>query len=252
MKETTRPARHVPVLIVGGGPVGLALAAELGWRGVACVLIEQGDGIIATPKMNEVNTRTMEFCRRWGIADAGAQLSVSRRLSARRGVRHELRGYELGRMPRPPRAQPEARAAQSRPAADLLADWFDPILQRFARSFPTVTLRYRHRLESFDADRRRRDRRRCVDLDNRRARRRSRARLSGRLRRRQQRGARRARHRARRAGHARPSGAPVFPRAGFAGAVRQASRATFFLAIDRDGLWANIRVHRSGECDCGG
>ena len=62
-------ARSVPVLIVGGGPVGLALAAELGWRGIRCELVEQGDGAITTPKMNEVNTRTMEFCRRWGIAD---------------------------------------------------------------------------------------------------------------------------------------------------------------------------------------
>ena len=58
-----------PVLIVGGGPVGLALAVELGWRGVECTLIEQSDGTIATPKMQEVNTRTMEFCRRWGIAE---------------------------------------------------------------------------------------------------------------------------------------------------------------------------------------
>ena len=36
----------VPVLIVGGGPVGLALAGDLGWRGVDCVLIEQTDGSI--------------------------------------------------------------------------------------------------------------------------------------------------------------------------------------------------------------
>jgi 2-polyprenyl-6-methoxyphenol hydroxylase-like FAD-dependent oxidoreductase len=60
---------HTPVLIIGGGPVGLARSAELGWRGIACTLVEQGDGSIATPKMNEVNIRTMEFCRRWGIAD---------------------------------------------------------------------------------------------------------------------------------------------------------------------------------------
>ena len=38
--------RSVPVLIVGGGPVGLALARELGWRGIACELIEQTDGAI--------------------------------------------------------------------------------------------------------------------------------------------------------------------------------------------------------------
>jgi hypothetical protein len=29
--------------------------------------------------------------------------------------------------------------------------WFDPILQRFARTFPNVELRYRTRLESFEA-----------------------------------------------------------------------------------------------------
>ena len=32
-------ARKIPVLIVGGGPVGLALAADLGWRGVPCLLL---------------------------------------------------------------------------------------------------------------------------------------------------------------------------------------------------------------------
>ncbi len=67
---TTATTRETPVLIVGGGPVGLALAAELGWRGTECVLIEQTDGTINTPKMNEVNIWTMEHCRRWGVADA--------------------------------------------------------------------------------------------------------------------------------------------------------------------------------------
>ena len=88
-KPQRNATRSVPVLIVGGGPVGLALAAELGWRGIRCELVEQGDGAITTPKMNEVNTRTMEFCRRWGIADASAQLSVSGRSSARRGLCHQ-------------------------------------------------------------------------------------------------------------------------------------------------------------------
>ena len=62
-------SEHTPVLIVGAGPVGLALAGELGWRGVACTLIEKTDGAIEQPKMDIVGPRTMEFCRRWGIAD---------------------------------------------------------------------------------------------------------------------------------------------------------------------------------------
>ena len=60
--------RKVPVLIIGGGPVGLALASDHGWRGITCVLVEKGDGTIVTPKMKGVNVRTMEFCGRWAAA----------------------------------------------------------------------------------------------------------------------------------------------------------------------------------------
>ena len=62
-------SERVPVLIVGAGPVGLALAGDLGWRGVPCMLIEKTDGEIEQPKMDLIGVRTMEFCRRWGIAD---------------------------------------------------------------------------------------------------------------------------------------------------------------------------------------
>src|ERR1700742_4586462 len=66
--EIRMSGRKVPVLIVGAGPVGLALAGDLGWRGVDCCLIERTDGSIYQPKMDMVGIRTMEFCRRWGIA----------------------------------------------------------------------------------------------------------------------------------------------------------------------------------------
>ena len=48
-------AGETPVLIVGGGPVGLGLAADLGWRGIDCMLVEQGDGTINHPRANTVN-----------------------------------------------------------------------------------------------------------------------------------------------------------------------------------------------------
>ena len=35
---------EMPVLTVGGGPIGLALACDLGLRGASCLVLEQGEG----------------------------------------------------------------------------------------------------------------------------------------------------------------------------------------------------------------
>ena len=143
--------KDIPVLIVGGGPVGLALAGELGWRGIPCMLIEQGDGTIVTPKMNEVNIRTMEFCRRWGIADAVHACPFPPDYPLDVAFVTSLSGYELGRIPRPPRMSEEPEPHSPMRLQVCSQMWFDPILQRFARTFPSVSLRYRTRLESFEA-----------------------------------------------------------------------------------------------------
>jgi 2-polyprenyl-6-methoxyphenol hydroxylase-like FAD-dependent oxidoreductase len=146
-----RAARTVPVLIVGGGPVGLALAAELGWRGIRCELVDQTDGAIATPKMNEVNTRTMEFCRRWGIADAVRNCPFPDDHPLDVVFVTSLSGHELARMPRPPRALQQAESHSPTRLQICSQLWFDPILRAFAQSQPSVTLRHRTRLENFEA-----------------------------------------------------------------------------------------------------
>jgi 2-polyprenyl-6-methoxyphenol hydroxylase-like FAD-dependent oxidoreductase len=144
-------ARNIPVLIVGGGPVGLALAAELGWRGIRCELVEQSDGAISTPKMNEVNTRTMEFCRRWGIAEAVRNCPFPGDYSLDVVFVTSLSGHELARMRRPTRAQQKAESFSPERLQICSQLWFDPILRAFAQAQPSVTLRYRTRLESFEA-----------------------------------------------------------------------------------------------------
>jgi len=142
--------RSVPVLIVGGGPVGLALAGELGWRGVRCELVEQSDGAITTPKMNEVNIRTMEFCRRWGIADEVDHCPFPRDYPLDVVFVTSLAGHELARIRRPPRGV--RSAGQESPMCQQICSqlWFDPILRRFAQSQPAVRLRHRTRLEAFE------------------------------------------------------------------------------------------------------
>ena len=60
-----------PVLVVGGGPAGLAAAAELAQYGVGCVLIEPRTEVShRRPRAKTTSVRTMEHLRRWGVADA--------------------------------------------------------------------------------------------------------------------------------------------------------------------------------------
>jgi 2-polyprenyl-6-methoxyphenol hydroxylase-like FAD-dependent oxidoreductase len=137
------------VLIVGAGPVGLAIALELGWRGIDCILIEQGDGSIPTPKMNEVNIRTMEFCRRWGIAEAVMHCPFPDDYPMDVVIATRLGGRELGRIERPARRAQRANPHSPMNLQVCSQHWFDPILRERADSFESVNLLYRTRLESF-------------------------------------------------------------------------------------------------------
>ena len=57
------------VLIVGAGPVGLALAIDLGLRSVRCIVVEQQERVGLKPRAKLTNVRSRELLRRWGIAD---------------------------------------------------------------------------------------------------------------------------------------------------------------------------------------
>jgi 2-polyprenyl-6-methoxyphenol hydroxylase-like FAD-dependent oxidoreductase len=58
---------HVPVLIAGGGPTGLVLAAELSRHGVASMLAERNEHTTLFPKMDITNGASMELLRRLGV-----------------------------------------------------------------------------------------------------------------------------------------------------------------------------------------
>jgi 2-polyprenyl-6-methoxyphenol hydroxylase-like FAD-dependent oxidoreductase len=139
----------IPVLVVGGGPVGLALAGDLGWRGIACTLVEQSDGSIYQPRMDLVGVRTMEFCRRWGLVPAVEGSPYPRDYAQDNIYLTSLTGYELGRerFPGIGQAPPPKESPQRRERCPQ--NMFDPILRAFAASQNNVALRYRTRLVSF-------------------------------------------------------------------------------------------------------
>jgi 2-polyprenyl-6-methoxyphenol hydroxylase-like FAD-dependent oxidoreductase len=144
--STTRTS----VLIVGSGPVGLALAADLGRRGVACTVIEQSDEKIGPAKMILVSVRSMEICRRLGIRERVLNWGFPAERSLDNVFVTNLSGYELGRISMPTMAEYGPSRYSPEAQAYCPQTWFDPILRDRAREFEAVTLRYRCRLEGFE------------------------------------------------------------------------------------------------------
>src|ERR1700704_4721926 len=143
---------HVPVMIVGGGPVGLGLAADLGLRGIKCLLVEQGDGTIAHPRANAENARTMELFRRLGIADAVREAGTPEDFPHTVLYLTALTGFEIARFERPGHGGRAPRAISPERPQRCNQLWLDPILRARAASCPSVTLRLRCRFEQFEQD----------------------------------------------------------------------------------------------------
>jgi len=59
--------RHV--VVVGGGPVGLGLAIDLGLRGISTAVVEREASVHRIPKGQNLTQRTMEHFRVWGVED---------------------------------------------------------------------------------------------------------------------------------------------------------------------------------------
>ena len=156
---------EVPVLIAGGGPVGLALAADLGWRNTGCLLVEKHDGENDHPRATLLGARSMEYYRRWGIADkviaAGLPLDYPIHII----FATTLCGHELHRA----KFTSMGEFMSYRPGLeDIVADakyspYFktqigqqalEPVVREFAAAQPGVELRYGWQLTGFlqDAD----------------------------------------------------------------------------------------------------
>ncbi len=57
------------VIIVGGGPTGVALAIELGLNNIQTLVLEKHANPLLSPRAQSLNARSMEFFRRWKLAE---------------------------------------------------------------------------------------------------------------------------------------------------------------------------------------
>jgi 2-polyprenyl-6-methoxyphenol hydroxylase-like FAD-dependent oxidoreductase len=145
-------AIETPVLIVGGGSVGLALASELGGRGVPCLVLEQNDKPADHPRATALNARSMEFMRRWGVADAVREAAAPEDFPHTALYCTALDGYEIARLERPNHGGRKAQATSPEQAQRCNQIWLDPILCAHVQSLPSIDLRFCWRFEELRED----------------------------------------------------------------------------------------------------
>ena len=138
----------VPVLIVGGGPVGLTASILLSHHGIRSLLVERHPGTAVHPKARGINVRTMEMYRQLGveqaIRDAGlppdrAQFIVWTRT---------LAGEELERR-MPGRQRPENQALSPLRNCLCAQDYLEPVLRAHAETSPLASLRFNAEMTAF-------------------------------------------------------------------------------------------------------
>jgi len=146
-----------PVLIVGGGPVGMNMALNLAHWGTPCVLVNDQPDTPAHPQGNSHNARTMENYRRLGIADeirtvglppdhCGDAICVTR-----------INAHEMGRIVLPTNRE---RITPGFPELDFTPEpnhrasqmFVEAILKKHIDASPLVDVRFGWHMRSFDQD----------------------------------------------------------------------------------------------------
>ena len=152
-------AMDTQVLIVGGGPIGLTLAIDLGKRGVRATLIEQKEAPQFLPKMERCNARTMEIFRRMGVAELVRAAGLPANVPMDVFIVLSLTRPPLLHLPYPSvaeaREQIRSRKDGSLPLEpyQLISQYtLEPLLKSIAETLPSVSVRFGCRLEAFTQD----------------------------------------------------------------------------------------------------
>ncbi len=136
--------RKVPVLIVGGGPVGLAMTMALGRFGVRSLAVERNLSTTDHPKSRGCWVRTMEIFRQWGVEGAIRARGLPDRTDVW-AMMQCVTGLEYGR------TRPEPRGEETPAWKSLVAqDVVEEELLRAVRAGDCGTVRYGTELVDFE------------------------------------------------------------------------------------------------------
>jgi len=150
---------EVPVMIAGGGPVGMTLALELASHQIPSLIAERNVSTTSHPKMDLTNGRSMELFRRIGIADKLRAVGVP--------VEHvfdiswvsRLSGHELHRFKYPSAAEAMLQRRQCNdgtltlePPLRVSQIVIEPVLKQAAEESALVDVRFGWKFESFEQD----------------------------------------------------------------------------------------------------
>jgi 2-polyprenyl-6-methoxyphenol hydroxylase-like FAD-dependent oxidoreductase len=141
--------QETPVLIVGGGPVGMMLALELDRLGVRSVLVNSEPTSRWLPKGSTQNARTMEHYRRLGIVGRIRRSGLPSDYPTDVGYFTRFAGFELARIAMPTERQKQQAIAQSDAAHQTPEPIFrsnqmyvERLLFGHLGTRPRVTMRY--------------------------------------------------------------------------------------------------------------
>lgn len=98
-----------PILIAGGGPVGMTLALNLARYGVRSLLVERNTTTTSAPKMDLTNGRSMELFRRLGLIEKLRAVGVPEDNGFDIAWITSLSAYELHRFEYPSSRQRQAQ-----------------------------------------------------------------------------------------------------------------------------------------------
>ena len=157
---TDKHPLDTPVLIVGGGPVGMTMALCLAQRGIASYLVELRTAeTLPDVKCNHISARSMELFRSLGISQDLRAAGLPDNYPHDVSYRTSTLGEEIARIHIPGRntrltdhSGPDGHWPTPEPPHRINQRYIEPILRSHVQKQSLITCLFRHQVVSFTQD----------------------------------------------------------------------------------------------------